>query len=66
MNEETPNTLSAQTCIEKLGKLSDGIDENDLPGLAKMHEVCSELADAGDAVVSPEGMDAARDLVKAL
>ncbi len=66
MNEETPNALSAQACIENLGKLSEGVDENDLPGLAKIHEVCAELADAGDAVVSPAGIDPARNLMKAL
>lgn len=66
MNEETCNPLSAQACIEELAKLSDGMDEHDLPGLAKMHEVCSELVDAVDAAASFDGRDAARDLLKAL
>lgn len=66
MNEEANNAVSAQACLEKLGKLTKGIDENDLPALAKMHEVCSELAGAGDPEVRPDGQVAARDLIKAL
>jgi two-component system, chemotaxis family, sensor kinase CheA len=66
MNEETPSTLAAQTCVESLGKLSDGIDEDDLPGLAKMHEVCVELAGLGEPAVPTVGTEAARKLVKDL
>ncbi len=66
MNKETNNAFSAQTCVEKLSKLSNGIDESDLPGLAMMHEVCAELVDAGDTVVSTDGLGVARDLVKSL
>jgi two-component system, chemotaxis family, sensor kinase CheA len=66
MSGQLPSTPSFQACIENLSTLSDGIDENDLPGLAKMHEQCEELACADGAALIPGGIDAARGLVKAL
>ncbi len=66
MNEETPHTLSLQSCVDNLSGLSCGIDENNLPALAKMHEVCVELAGAEDNTVPPAATDAARHLMKTL
>ncbi len=63
MNEEIPKSFSTTACIESLHGLLDGIDENDLPGLAKMHELCEELVVAGiDALSCQE----AKDLVSSL
>ncbi len=66
MNDKTNEDMSARSCIDELRRLADGVDENDLPVLAKMHERCTELANAGSPAVPPEAQDAAKALVKAL
>jgi|GEM_PF-6202683 len=46
MNGETSDSASIQSFIEQLNKLASGVDQEDLPTLAKMHSVCEGLLGA--------------------
>ncbi len=59
-------TDSAKTYLSELGDLSKTVDRDDLPGLAKMHELFGSLAGLDTAGLSAEGQELAREMVQML
>jgi two-component system chemotaxis sensor kinase CheA len=59
-------TDSAKTYLSELGDLSKTIDHDDLPGLAKMHELFGSLANAEITGLSPAGQKVASEMVTTL
>ncbi|HNO78552.1 MAG TPA: chemotaxis protein CheW [Phycisphaerae bacterium] len=56
-------TDSAKTYLSELGNLSKTVDRDDLPGLAKMHELFGSLANSEIAGLSADGQKVAREMV---
>ncbi len=59
-------TDSAKSYLSELGNLATTVDQDDLPGLAKMHELFSSLANAETGGLSPEGLKVASKMVATL
>ncbi len=59
-------TDSAQTYLSELGNLARTVDQDDLPGLAKMHELFESLASSGSTGLSEEGQKIANEMVRTL
>ncbi|GJM24309.1 MAG: chemotaxis protein A [Phycisphaerae bacterium] len=59
-------TDSAKTYLSELGDLSKTVDRDDLPGLAKMHELCGSLTSPEVVGLSPDGQKIASEMVTTL
>ena len=69
MNNKTGDGISARSCVHELRRLADYVDENDLPGLAKMHEVCGQLVECAaddETAASVKSREVAGKLTKIL